>query len=203
MDKKKFVASALDEQTHAALMRMATSLGMHPSDLIEQYIQRGIQEDLEGSIFKEDTTLPLQIHRMWMRVREAQNLRFQLRGIARALVASTDDLLLDQFVALCSAAGCTPTEIMEEAQNDASLVGSNIELDPTPVQEACDFLREVLANGVEMPSTELSRLAAQRGISESALKAARSKLQVVASNCGRQWKVRLPIAFSSSVKIER
>ncbi len=61
----------------------------------------------------------------------------------------------------------------------------------TALEEAKDFLREVLANG-RVPSKELIEQADQLGISKRTLRRARSDLGVRAEQVGNQWYASMP-----------
>ncbi len=105
--------------------------------------------------------------------------------------------------AKCNLAGLGASLSYEKGDNgfrwlgEVSVTADDLAAEPddldarTALEEAKDFLREVLANG-RVPSKELNEQAEQLGISERTLRRARSDLGVTAEQVGNQWYASLP-----------
>lgn len=204
-DERKYIQVSIPESTFTALLRMASMLGDHPSDLGGKYIERGLAEAVKSVVnpLLEQDDPELLVWLAFYRARKKSQSRGQLRQIARHIIQSgMDEDEMENFKSLCEGMEVTPQEIFQEAQAEEAIVGGFVSLDQGPVLEARNFLLEILSGGKEIPSTRLEALARQRGISKSSLKAARAQLRVVSTNAGKQWTCSLPLSMQIPPSID-
>lgn len=193
-EKRKYYGTYLAEETHTALIRMGTMMGIHPSDLGAEYIARGIEEDVNMEQL-EDKNLPpeLQIYKTYLSCRRSLSVRFQLRQIAASVIKSNSEELIDRLDYLCRIIGISMEEVMKEAQEQNCSTSMMEISDPDNIENAKAFLFELFKNSAgELSANDVYALGANQGFSKAVLRAAKDRMHVLVVRRSHHWFWSLP-----------
>lgn len=190
-DSKRFITAQISDETHQALMRLATSHGRHPSDLVEEYVERGLEEDRAIAI-DQDQELPIEVETfaMYYQTKKKSSASFQLKQIALSLIRDPDEDRAAQFDRLCARNGFITERIMEQAQEDAVSYGSSITFSTDDnVERAKQFLLNLIPAGEEMPANDIYAAGAREipPIGKPVLRQAKTELGIQTSRRPRWW----------------
>lgn len=189
---QKFIAANIPEETHNALIEVSSLQGRHPSDVVAEYIERGILEDKDFK-FEGSMPAPLRVFEMWSGIRAKQVIVSQLRQIAQYLISTADEKKMDEFSSVCEENGLSPAEIMREAQDNAQMLGSTILLsESSSIEHAKQFLIRLLGDGKDVSASDVENKADELDISLPTLRAAKKAIGIESVRMSNCWVWRMP-----------
>lgn len=194
-DKKRFIYSAIPEETHVALLMLAMKEGVQPARLIEKFIEKGIEGE-EDEFFGGEFPPPLKVYRTWLRMRDKQSTMIQLKQIAAFLTLTQDEEEMDNFDTLCKENGMVTQEVLQAAQDETQIYGSSLVMDDNQgVNHATQYLFRKLSDGSEIAVKDLEREATMLGISKTALNAAKRKIGIESRRNSKEWVWLIPLSL--------
>lgn len=188
-ERKRWVYTELDEDTHRTLYRASTAKGQHPSDVIEQYIVQGLTQDAEA----DETSLDLRVFAAVQETRRRDRLLAQLKQVAWACVQGTEDeQTYDLLSALCEEAGVTVDTMIEEVRGykEAPLTSYD---DGRGLVSAMGWLQKMLRER-EYPTTVILNIGQQQGFSKNILNDAKRRIGAKSVKKGKNWAWKLEVA---------
>jgi hypothetical protein len=176
----------MDDYLHNSVVRYASELGRHPTDVAAELIAEGLK-----AIFRQKRN-PGIGGRIFVALRQAKErdmTRVRLQQIAVAALRAQDEEALDEFAQLCQDAGVSHEEIISDAKR---LENIPIEFDAEDGVSSCMmFVYEMLKEG-PVPSTVAQARAEGAGFSRRTIQAARRGLNVKASRGSSCWIWQMP-----------
>lgn len=186
-ERKRFASTRLDDNTFTALARRATRLGLHPADVIERYIVRGITQDVEVEDGNPGGNVSpyLRTYAELQKQRERNQVITMLIQLARNHLERGDEQTADTLRDLCDSNSVTIEEITERAQviGDVPLAYD----DGRGLVSAMIWLRQVVPPGTELLYTSIMAQGEKSGFTEYILRAAKKKLKMVSQHRGMPW----------------
>ncbi len=205
-DKKRYIGAGLTEDSYYTLIRMSTFTGRHPTNLIEEYVQRGLLMDAE-ILLAEGASLPpeIQVFHKLQEVKSQNNTYIMMKQIASSLLASPDETLAENLHDLCESAGVSFETLMKDVQETSLNVKSAISFDDdSSIAHAKQFLMEVFKNEVEIRSNDIYDAGEKRGLSKVLIREAKAELGIMAIRRAKAWVWTLPsyLNIPSSVEVK-
>ena len=195
-EKNKFAATLLDAATHLSLIRAATKLSKHPSDLVEKYIRWGIDRETEEM---DDPPPMLRIFNAIQKLKADDIIFSQLKFFAYRIKEGHGDnqSQYEELEVLCEAAGYTIDSVMKD---EANRVGAPIMItdSSTGVTAAMAWLRQNLGREDELPAKAVENMAALDGFSSNVLSDAKRNLGIMSKRRSNNWVWLWP----DSVRVE-
>lgn len=190
-DSKRFITAQISDETHQALMRLATSHGRHPSDLVEEYVERGLESDRDIAVSQEEE-LPIEVETfaMYYQTKKKTIASFQLKQIALSLIRDPDEEKANQFDKLCTRNGFITERIMDQAQEDSVTYGSSISFSTDDnVERAKQFLLNLIPAGEEMPANDIYDAGTREvpSINRNMLRQAKTELGIQTYRRTKYW----------------
>jgi hypothetical protein len=185
---KKFVSCFLDEDTHRNLVRLATLLGAHPSDLVEQYITRGLLQDAKD--LEEFVSPDLKVYAGMQEMRRRARVRAQLVNIAFEHNQNPTEESADLLNRLCVLVGIPVEDIIRDSEE--TLLVPVVNDDGHGVQSAMAWLARLVEPDQEYSVSAVTDMGAVRGFTPYVIKAAKSNLGLVSSRRSDGWIWKRP-----------
>lgn len=181
--KNKFISARLSESTHMLLLQRATKLGKHPSLIIEDYVERGLEEDIKGD---GKPSIELQIYAATRRSSMRNTINSMLKHLAYECIQSADQEKYDELKGFCETAHIPVDTIMRSVQGltSAPLI---IQDDGHGISSAKTWLEKTIEKGKEYPSRTVEKMAEEMGFSKNVLKAAKQELGIASLRRSRHW----------------
>ena len=156
-DRQRFVGFYMYFDMHSALVKLATHQGRDVSELILEFIDKGLQQladyaEVDNQYLPHEVKVYVQYHKLQIE----QSTRFQLRTIARSVLSTGDEKLADRLEELCRGAHISVDEIMTEAKTEeqaATFVASMDYGTGDTLQQAVAWILGALKNGQTISST--------------------------------------------------
>ncbi len=201
MADKRYVGTAISDEDYHALVKMATARGQHPSALITEYIQTGIERDVD--ILSDEYNLPIEllVYRELQSVRAKNNTRNMLLQMAGVLLSNPDEDLADRLSGLCAQADVSFDGLMKEAQDTAMIITLPLSLDSSTAK-AKSFLLELFKNRVEIKAGQVYDTALSKGYSKSIVRQAARELGIMPVRRSTYWVWVMPVSMNVPQAVE-
>lgn len=192
-ERRRYVGAGLSDNSYHSLIRMATATGRHPSDLMTEYIERGIAQDVEQLSEEDMATKEMKVYLYLQKMKAEQTVRLMLRQVASSLLMFPDEDVADNVRALCNENAISFEELMKQVQETSLQVSSPISFeDESSIAQAKAFLFELMAQKVELPSNEVYEKGKEAGFNRPVLRAAKEALGIMAVRRPKSWVWVLP-----------
>lgn len=204
-DKKRYIGAGLGDEAYYALIRMSTFQGRHPTSLIEEYVSRGLAQDVE-MFAAEAHEIPadLQVFRSLQAVKAQANTYMMLKQIASALLTSPDERLAEQLHTLCDCSAVSFEGLMKEVQTSSLNVRSAISFDDDKsLAHTKAFLMDVFKSEMELRANDVYDMADKRGFTKASVREAKQELGIMSLRRSKGWVWVMPsfLSIPSSVEV--
>lgn len=203
-DKKRYIGAGLSDDVYYALIKMATYSGRHPTNLIEEYVQRGLIMDAEMHL-TEDSNLPveLKVFKHLQEIKLQANNYMMLKQIASSLLSCPDEMKAEHLHALCDLSGVSFETVMKEVQETSLSVKSAMSFeDDNSVAQAKTFLMDIFKDVVELKANDIYDMGSERGFTKASLRDAKTELGVMSVRRSKSWVWQMPYSMKIPSSVE-
>lgn len=189
--KRMWVGGQLDEVIHTSLLRVATKMGRHPSNVVELAVETYIVNYVRERVDKgEEIDDKILVTALAIENRERENQISQLKQIAYSHMRTPTEEGAERLESACNAAGI-PVEILMEEINDNEHIRELI-AENGSMTNAELWLMEHMEPGKRYPMRDIVKLGEQSGFKEWALKTAKINIGVESKRESQMWVWIMP-----------